>query len=100
MVDRPIICTLTPDERATRREALLPGLVTRADGVERLPDGYRLRFAAAPALLADIAGVIDAERQCCRFLRFELRVEPDLGPTWLTLTGPSGTTEMLGSLFE
>ena len=46
------------------------------------------------------AAMIDAERQCCRFLRFDLRVEPDVGPIALELTGPEGTEAFLEALLE
>ena len=31
-------------------------------------------------------------------LRFQITVEPDGGPIWLELTGPSGTREFLDAL--
>jgi hypothetical protein len=62
---------------------------------ERLADGFRFRFTADAELLAAIAGMIDAERRCCRFLRFQLTAEPDEGPVWLEVTGPPGTDEFL-----
>ena len=43
-------------------------------------------------------GAIDAERRCCRFLRFRLTVEPDEGPMVLELTGPEGTRDFLSVL--
>ena len=48
----------------------------------------------------DAAAVIDAERRCCRFLRFVLIVEPDDGPLWLELTGPEGTEDFLSALLN
>jgi hypothetical protein len=98
MSDTPIVCTLNPDDLAARREALLPGLIRRAEDVEWRHDGCRLRFAASTDVLRLIVAVIDAERQCCRFLQFELTVEPNLGPIWLGLTGASGTVGMLKGL--
>jgi hypothetical protein len=59
-----------------------------------------LRFAAASELLQAIVTVIDAERQCCRFLQFELTLEPDGGPVWLSLTGPPGTPAFLAALID
>jgi hypothetical protein len=50
--------------------------------------------------LPDIASMIDAERQCCQFLQFDLRLEPDEGPVWLTITGPEGTREFLNALLS
>jgi hypothetical protein len=61
-------------------------------------DGVRLRFSADAWPL--IAETIEAERQCCRFLRFDVVVEPDGGSIWLTLSGPPGTREFLAGLLE
>ena len=57
-----IACTLTPIELETRRKEL--------NGV---------------------ASVIEAERGCCRFLRFRLTIEPHGGPLWMEVTGSEGT---------
>lgn len=100
MADAPIICTLQPDELRTRREGLLAELTRRVQGREDLPDGYRFRFASDPDTLALIASVVHAERQCCRFLRFGIRVEPDDGLIHLDLSGPPGTREFLAGLLE
>lgn len=96
----PIVCTLTPETIATRKAELLPGLFRRAETTERTADGYRLRFAASVGVLQAVAAAIDAERQCCRFLRFELTVEPDVGPLVLTLSGPPGAREFVAALCE
>ena len=63
-------------------------------------DGIRLPFALGPSVLEAVVSVIEAERQCCRFLRFEVVVEPDGGPIWLTLSGPPGTREFLSDLLK
>ena len=42
--------------------------------------------------------VIDAERRCCRFLRFSVLVEADAGPIVVEITGPPGTREFLEAL--
>jgi hypothetical protein len=44
--------------------------------------------------------LIDAERQCCRFLRFALTVEPDAGPIRLEFTGPRGAQAFVEALPE
>ena len=95
----PIICTLQPDELRTRREGLLAELQRRVRGVEERPDGYRLQFEPDGDTLELIANVVEAERQCCRFLRFGIQVEPDHGPVYLDLTGPPGTREFLAGMF-
>lgn len=100
MTDLPIACTLTPDALAARRAGLLSALLQRAEGREELPGGLRLRFAPTGETLATITRAVDAERHCCRFLRFEITVEPDGGPVFLELSGPPGTREFLGALLE
>jgi hypothetical protein len=98
MTDLPVVCTLGPDALKARREGLLAELAKNIDHFEDLPDGYRLRFAASDDVLTLIARTISAERHCCRFLRFQLTVEPDDGPIVLDLTGPPGTREFLAAL--
>jgi hypothetical protein len=98
MSSLPIVCTLTPGAMKARRADLLPGLLGRA--VERVDceTGFRVRFPAGEGILKAIAEVVDAERQCCRFLTFAITVEPDGGPVWLGVTGPPGTREFLDAL--
>lgn len=100
MQDLPIVCALTPAAMKARREGLLAGLLQRAQTHEELPAGHRLQFQATDDTLAAIARTVDAERQCCRFLRFSITVEPDGGPISLELTGPPGTREFISALFN
>ena len=98
MTTLPIACTLPADELRARRESLIPGLVQRATQIDPIDDGYCLRFAPAPDLLPALAQTIEAERNCCRFLRFQLTVEAAEGPVTLTITGPAGTQQFLAAL--
>jgi len=94
----PIACTLSQAELATRRNELLPALLGRANSQETVPGGFRWSFSETNGLLSDVASVIEAERRCCRFLRFRLTLEPDGGPLWMEVTGPEGTQEFLHSV--
>jgi hypothetical protein len=96
----PVACTLSSAALKARREHLLNGLLHCANERVELPDGYRLRFAPEGEILSEVARMIDAERQCCRFLRFTLTVEPDGGSISLDLTGPAGTREFLTAMFN
>ena len=94
----PIACSLTPGDLAARRNELLPGLAALAlERVDRA-DGFAWRFEARTDVLQALVATIDAERQCCAFLRFELTVEPGSGPIWLAVSGPAGTKELLADL--
>jgi hypothetical protein len=100
MRDLPIACALPADELEARRDALLPGLIARAIDRRTLDDGLRLTFPAEPGTVVTIAEVIDAERRCCRFLRFQLAVDQDGGPITLDVTGPEGTRDFLEGLLS
>ena len=100
MADLRIVCTLQPGELNARAMALLPGVAKRARARVVIDDGYRLDFDASSEMLRAIVEMIDAERQCCRFLRFRLTVEPDGDAMLLEVTGPRGTREFLGDLCE
>jgi hypothetical protein len=100
MAEIPIACTLSPAALRDRRERLLAEIVRHATEHQELPDGYRLRFAAGDDILATILQVVEAERRCCRFLQFQITVEPDGGPISLELSGPPGTGEFISTLFD
>jgi hypothetical protein len=96
----PIVCTLDPAAIRARREGLLVDLISQATEQRDLAEGWRFSFAATDDIVPAIARVIDAERRCCRFLRFQVTVEPDGGPVWLDLTGPAGTRDFLAALLD
>ena len=100
MSNLPVACDLTPAEITARRATLLPGLLAQA--AERIPvaNGFRWRFGASGEFFAAAAETMNAERRCCRFLRFILTVEPGGGPVWLEITGPEGTVEFLETLIR
>ena len=100
MAETPIACTLSPEALRTRREELLASLLHRARHHELLEHGLRVRFDPETDLIAALAKVVDAERQCCRFLRFVITVEPDGGLVLLELSGPAGTREFLAGLLD
>ena len=100
MADRPIVCTLGPDALKATRAGLLATVTRLSVVTAEISAGYRFEFAARPETLSLIAEMIDAERQCCRFLRFVLTVEQDFGPLRLEVTGPEGTQEFLSALLE
>jgi hypothetical protein len=91
---------LSPNALQARREGLLSDLLRQAEGHEELPEGLRLRFAPTGDTLSTVVRAVEAERHCCRFLRFEITIEPDGGPIVLELTGPPGTREFVAALLE
>jgi hypothetical protein len=99
MADLPTACSL--DASALKeKEGLLATLVQRAAERRELPDGLQLRFTGYSRIVGDIAEVVNAERLCCRFLRFTINVESNDGPITLDLTGPPGPREFIGALLD
>lgn len=96
----PLACDLSPDSIRSGRARLLPGLADDAISRDETETGYRLTFPASSVTLQRVIAVVDAERQCCRWLHFELTIPPDRGPFTLTLSGPAGAREFLAALFE
>lgn len=95
MPDLPIVCTLPDRELQERRDGLLAQLVACATDRRFTEDGASFEFATSDEVTALLTQVLAAERQCCRFLRFRVTFEPDLGPITLEITGPGGTREFL-----
>ena len=91
----PIACALDGRALASRQAALRASVLAEAASVERLADGYRWRFAHRGDLFARLGPIVDAERQCCRFLRVAMTADPDLGTITVDITGPAGTADFL-----
>jgi len=96
--DTAVACTLSPDELATRRDQLLPGLIRDAEKVTEIENGLRLKFAHSGDTLRRIVSVVEQEQSCCTFLRFQITTEPEHGPIVFEVTGPAGTRELLKGL--
>src|SRR5690242_629481 len=97
---QPSVCALTPDAIRDRRAGLLAGLAEVARERRALADAYQLVFDVSSDVIQRIAAVIETERQCCPWLRFELSVPPQGAPIVLTLRGPEGAREFLSSLID
>jgi hypothetical protein len=98
MAEIPVVCTLTADEQREQRDDLLPGLARHATARVELSTGYRFRFEGGPDILARIASTVARQRQCCRFLRFQISVEPALGPITLDVSGHAAAKAFLADL--
>jgi hypothetical protein len=89
-----------PPDKKQRWVALGVQVYAAVDEIAELPDGFAFRLPNDAATFVTTAEYITLDRQCCQFLRWELRSEPNGGPVWLRLTGPEGTKELLRSTME
>lgn len=93
--EMPVACALNDAARREREAEIRRVLADEADAVVAREDGIEVRFAGDADCLPAIAGLMALERECCRFLRFELVAEPGKGPIRLLVTGPEGSRELL-----
>jgi hypothetical protein len=87
---------LSAQERE-RRAALARALVTGADSVRELADGYALQLRGTETLARESLEWLLLERRCCPFLQLEIELEAEGGPLWLRLRGSSGVKEFLAA---
>src|SRR5687767_12420322 len=90
--ESPFACNMSaipPEERGQHISAI-EAVFGAAQEIRELPDGYSFRLANETALLLKVADFLAKERLCCPFFGFELRIEPEGGPVWLSLTGREG----------
>lgn len=89
----PVACILS--EERERREEVTRDLFERSTGTRELDDGYEYAFPGDAAVAGEIMCFVVGERECCRFLAFEISFEPDEGPIRLRVRGPEGTKAFL-----
>ena len=98
--DLPIACTLTTAELQERRRTNLERVKQAIVESRELDDGYALSFPSSTESLNELTTLVDLERQCCPFLKFQITVEANSGPVWLEITGPDGTKDFLKNTFD
>jgi hypothetical protein len=98
--DIPVACCLSDAELREREATLLAQFKSALTAIEELGDGYAFRLPGEKRLLALVAELIIAERECCPFLTFQLTAEPTMGALTVRMTGPDGTKEFLRISFK
>ena len=99
--EMPVACRLSDTELRKREATLLAQFIKAAViSTEELENGYAFHVRGDKESMALVGELIAAERDCCRFLKFELTAESDLGPVIIRTTGPVGTKEFLNSILS
>ena len=96
----PLACTLSGPEMREREQTVLAALRAHVQTVTSRSDGYALELAATDEAIAAATALIQVERRCCPFLRFDLIVAPGETSVQLALTGPPGVREFLAPWLE
>ena len=92
MTNLPIVCTLTPGcPRYAAGGIVGRGAATCQESRVCCLKAFASPFEPSAEAFAAVARRSDAERHCCRFVRFQITVEADGGPIALEMDGPTGT---------
>ena len=100
-VDTGFFCNakaLSKTERQTHSELTARLAHARAE-VKELADGYSFRLKGDSVSLFDLATWIAYERRCCPFFDFEVQIQRDDGPLWLSLKGRDGVKVFIRAEF-
>jgi hypothetical protein len=95
----PIVCTLSADQLAQRREHVIKELFQKTLERRELQDGFEFVFPSSEAVLAEVVEFVAFERKCCRFLSFEVAFEPGEGPIHLRLLGCEDAKDVIRQIF-
>ena len=68
----------------------------RASEIE---DGHEFVFPGDAGWAIRLAEFVVFERECCRFLNFEIFFEPEGGPIRLRVRGPEGAGDVVAEMF-
>ena len=91
-----LVCLLSENDAGrVAEEARARLILSQANRIDEVPDGYTFHIPAPDALLGPIAEFLAFERHCCPFITFELDLAPNQGPLSLRLRGPAAFKEFL-----
>ena len=90
--------TVRPEDLRAGPDDPLPRLLRLARKRVELSTGFRYQFDTAAGLVARMASVVEHARQCCRFFRFQIALEPHLGVISLDVSGPEAARAFLAAL--
>jgi hypothetical protein len=95
----PLACTLSWGELAQRREEVMQVLFPRALETLELDQGFEFIFPAEDTLISQLTEFIVFERNCCRFLSFELVFQPEQGPLHLRILSKPEAKPIIREMF-
>jgi hypothetical protein len=95
----PIACTLDGQGFRQRLDELREVFERGYLGGERITDGVRWRFRAAPGLEMQLRDLAEREHQCCRFFRFDIRATGD-EIWWESRVANAAAQPILDEFFE
>ena len=100
MTDRSLCCTLNQPPEIARRGSLLKTLYESTLERRELEHGFAFQFNGDAATERKVFEFIAMERDCCRFLSFQLNLAAERGSIWLAVEGPDNMKEFARAEME
>lgn len=90
----PLACSLNGAEMKDRRKTIekFTRLILKK---EETGNGMLFHLDGSNKSLEEILALLQLERQCCSFLRFDLKIQKESMPVQLAISGPEGTKDFL-----
>ena len=98
-VELPIACSLDAAELGARQRRWTELVRTTGTGARAIADGVELRFQAGEATDRELQELVDGERECCPWARWELYRDGDRELVMLAHAGNDTGAATLQSMF-
>ena len=95
-----VACKLTSPEMQKRKATVIKSLKDKVLEKKELENGYAYKFNGTDLVIDALTDFIKAERLCCEFFDFELKITGDASNTWLTITGPARAKDFIKTELE
>lgn len=90
---------LNPAERAQHRQ-LTRKLIAARNVIVETGKGYEFQFSSSMVSVAELAGWVEAEAQCCPFFDFHIDLEREGSLVCLRLAGEEGIKPFIRAEFQ
>ncbi|MEM8891121.1 MAG: hypothetical protein AAGD28_24295 [Bacteroidota bacterium] len=93
-----MVCKLNGPELIKRKQALQKEVFSQMDSYEELEKGFLFRFTFEENFLIKLTDYMLAEKKCCPFFQYELKIQPHAEGIELAVSGEGEAKEMVREL--
>ena len=95
-----LVCKLNGPELIERKQALQKEVFAQMISYEELEKGFIFRFAFEENFLIKLTDYMLAEKKCCPFFQYELKIKAHTAGIELAVSGEGEAKEMVRSMIE
>ena len=100
MESQLLICKLNGPKLIKRKQALQKEVFSQLLSYEELEKGFLFRFTFEENFLIKLTDYMLAEKKCCPFFQYELKIKAHTAGIELVVSGEGEAKEMVRSLIE